>query len=157
MRLSIQTMSDVEESAAMLVQDGLKMTYQNLPQRRPADHAEVFEPSSTMPSMLLTMFYSAALQSGAAESLQSISQPINTYSINQSGMSKAIPFLPTHPGRGIRARYSHSRAARVNTWNMRWTAHALTGLSRIWKDHICLCNTSNSIVSNLPSRSSDEC
>ena len=77
-------MSDVEESTAMRVQDRSKTTGQNILQRRPADHAEAFEPSSTIPSMLLTMFCSAALQSGAAESLQSINQPTNQYLLNQS-------------------------------------------------------------------------
>ena len=77
-------MNDVEESAARSVQDETKTMCRSLLQRSPADHAEAFEPSLTMPSMPRTMFCSAALQSGAAESLQSINQPTNQYLLNQS-------------------------------------------------------------------------
>jgi hypothetical protein len=72
----IQTTSDDEESATMLTHDGCKMVCQDLlqmqPVRRRLEVAEAFEPSSMMPSTLPTIFCSAALQSGATESLQLI-------------------------------------------------------------------------------------
>jgi hypothetical protein len=76
-------MNDVEESAARSVQDETKTMCRSLLQRSPADHAEAFEPSLTMPSMPRTMFCSAALHSGEPDPLQSIKQSSNQ-SINQS-------------------------------------------------------------------------
>jgi hypothetical protein len=98
-------MNDVEESAARSVQDETKTMCRSLLQRSPADHAEAFEPSLTMPSMPRTMFCSAALHSGEPDPLQSIKQSINQ-SINQSWTSKAMLVLPTSPGRRTRARCS---------------------------------------------------
>jgi hypothetical protein len=134
-------MNDVEQSAARFVQGGRETTRQNILQKQPPDHAEVFEPSSTTPSRPRTMFCSAALQASRMNPC------------NQSEMSKLALHLLKY--QGYRGDVLPIPQGRRQFWkNVRWTPPPLTGLREAYAG---LCSSRQISCQQGPANNVDRC